>query len=655
MNVRDLIHQSFPFHFSINEELKILSVGKSLEKVFPDLKGSNFESYFKVERPLRAKPEYGSLQSLSRQIMIIRSQVQPLAFKFRGQTLEVEEGELFFLGSVWVKNVTELKNFGLVLNDFALSDPTTDILQLLQANQIASDDISDLNSHLQKSQQKFHSLFQNSNDAIFLHTPKGDILDSNIKAQILTGKPNAILKRMNVLDVFVVEENSTLDFSTNNRTEISLFDLEGNQVICDLAYNAIDDDGNVIIQSILRDITQQKSEQKALEKAKEMAESSAKAKQQFLANMSHEIRTPLNGVMGLTNLLSSTTLDETQKGYLDAIGKSSNTLMVVINDILDFSKIEAGKLNIASHHFDLRPTLHSVIQILQEKIDQKEIDFSLEVEDSIPDKLTGDPSRLSQIFFNIVGNSIKFTKNGSITVKAIPIKKDDLSVTVQFSVADTGIGIPVNKQATIFEAFTQADGEDNRIYEGTGLGLSIVKKLIELQKGSVSLSSVEGKGTTITFEIPFAINQTLKVKDKQKSCSYCDNFHCLQSRKILIAEDNPINQMVIKDVLKRVEVVPYLVNDGKEVLGILTQEDFDLLVLDMQMPIMDGYETLNRLKSNEGFSSLPVIALTANATEGEKERVLSLGAEEYLAKPFNPRDLYSKIAGLISTPCDWKK
>ncbi|GAB5556232.1 MAG: hypothetical protein SchgKO_04450 [Schleiferiaceae bacterium] len=639
--------------------MTVLSVGESLAKVFPELKGSNFESYFKVERPLRAKPNYKSLHSLSRQIMIIRSQVNPLTFKFRGQTVEVFEGELFFLGSIWVKNVTELKNFGLVLNDFALSDPTTDILQLLQANQIASDDISDLNSHLQKSQKKFHSLFQNSNDAIFLHTPKGDILDSNIKAQILTGKPNAVLKRMNVLDVFVVEENSRLDFSTNNRTEISLFDLEGNQVICDLAYNSIDDDGQIVIQSILRDITQQKQEQKDLEKAKEMAEASAKAKQQFLANMSHEIRTPLNGVMGLTNLLNSTELNEKQKNYLEAISKSSNTLMVVINDILDFSKIEAGKLNIASHHFELRETLNSVVQILQERIDQKEIDFSLDVESKIPNKLTGDPSRLSQILFNIIGNSIKFTKRGRIDVNVSILEKLDEKteekVNLQFSISDTGIGIPKDKQATIFEAFTQADGEDNRNYEGTGLGLSIVKKLIELQSGEVSLRSTEGKGTTIVFSIPFTVNNTIKKAAKSMECAHCDNYSCLGQKRILIAEDNPINQLVIKDVLKKVNAVPYLVNDGKEVMEILGDEHFDLLILDMQMPIMDGYETLDRLKTSKFYESLPVIALTANATQGEKDRVLKLGASEYLAKPFNPKDLYSKIAGLTEPVCDWQK
>ena len=396
-------------------------------------------------------------------------------------------------------------------------------------------------------------------------------------------------------------------------------------------------------------LLQLKATQQQLVIEKERAVKSEEFKQQFLANMSHEIRTPMNSILGLTNLLVNSPLNEQQQKHINVVKKASENLLVIINDILDLSKIEAGKMEFERINFVLKDSLDMVYQTLLFKTDEKELDFTLIVDDEIPKVIIGDPVRLNQILLNLTGNAIKFTEKGSIEISAKLGSKDDSNVTVIFFIRDTGIGISKDKMESVFEEFSQASSDTARKYGGTGLGLTISRQLVELQKGYIHAESELGKGTTFIFGITYGIGSLDALEQKQGKTSP-EQLKKLDGISILLVEDNDFNQMVAVDTLEETikNVKIDIAENGKIALEKIQQKMYDVVLMDLNMPEMGGIEATKLIRAfDKPLNLIPIMAMTANVTKDEMDKCVAAGMNDYITKPFQVEELLSKISSLI--------
>ncbi len=387
-----------------------------------------------------------------------------------------------------------------------------------------------------------------------------------------------------------------------------------------------------------------------LKKQKEIAELSDKLKEQFLANVSHEIRTPMNGILGMTHLLENTNPTHEQEEYIEAIRDSANNLMVIINDILDFSKINAGKVEFAQKEFSLRELIKGVLQILKVKADEKQTRIAVSIDYNIHDLLIGDPIRLSQILMNLLSNAVKFTDQGTIGIEVKQTGSEHGRCRIRLKISDTGIGIPENKLDRIFDSFEQAENNKQR-HEGTGLGLAIVKQLVELQGGHITVKSRLGKGSEFIVEMPFQVSATQASLQKETTTLPLHQTDCSHVR-ILIVEDNRINQLLVKNMLKQFGFIHFQTADnGRAALQLLEEQTFDIILMDIQMPDMDGYEATRAIRNRlpVEIRSIPIIALSADASETEKQRAREAGMDEYVVKPYTPEELFSTLERYVHT------
>lgn len=389
----------------------------------------------------------------------------------------------------------------------------------------------------------------------------------------------------------------------------------------------------------IQDVTKRVEHEKELIEAKETAEELGSLKQEFLANMSHEIRTPMSSIMGFARLLLSGKLPEKEYKYAELIYHAGENLLTIINDILDFSKMEAGKLTIESVAFNLQDILQQAHELHLERAKDKGLRLLLDVSKSVPKGMKGDSVRLSQILNNLLSNAIKFTNKGFVELSAdvITTRKQDLLV---LKIADSGIGIPADKVDKVFNSFEQGEGSITRKYGGTGLGLSITKTIVELMGGNIKVSSVDGEGTTFSVTIPLDAAKSIETNPENFDFNMPFNF---SNYKILLAEDNPNNQLLASAYLTKVNAKVDMANDGLEALEYLNRENYDIILMDIQMPRMDGISCANTIRANAEWNHIPIVALTAHALKEEKQKMLDAGMNGYLSKPFKPAELYKAI------------
>ena len=507
---------------------------------------------------------------------------------------------------------------------------------------------------------------------MFTISPAGKITDMNDACISITGKSREELIGTDFFDYFTEHVNAR---GAYQEVFAKGFIVDYPLVIKDHKLTDVllngsvykDDKGKVLgVVIVARDITEQKrietemmeakvfaevataiaeeAKNKA-ESARLIAENAVKAKQQFLSNMSHEIRTPMNAIIGFTKVILKTDLSAKQKEYLQAIKMSGDSLIVLINDILDLAKVDAGKMTFEQIPFKMALSISAMLHLFETKIQEKNLILIKEYDERIPDVLVGDPVRLHQVILNLVSNAVKFTTKGAITVSVRLLSEDDEKATIEFGVKDTGIGIDETKIDSIFETFRQATSGTSRLYGGTGLGLSIVKQLIEPQGGTVRVISKIGEGSTFSFTLSFMKTNAETEFDAESDEPDTE----IKNIKVLVVEDIALNQLLMKTLLDDFGFEREIAANGRIAIEKLSCASYDIILMDLQMPEMNGFETTEYIRKQLN-SKIPIIALTADVTTADLTKCKAVGMNDYIAKPVDERMLYSKIVGLVKKP-----
>ncbi|MEE4242621.1 MAG: response regulator [Desulfopila sp.] len=511
----------------------------------------------------------------------------------------------------------------------------------------------------QVSQQElqYRMLFEQSRDAITIVSASGRFLEANqafltmmecSKEDVLGMNPKDFWvdqkQRQNWLKL-LKEQRSVIDYQSRHITS------SGKVRDLTLTTNATTNrDGTTVYLTILRDITDKLEDERKLIAAKTEAEQANLAKSNFLANMSHEIRTPMNGIIGMTDIVLESSLNTNQRNYLKMVRSSADRLLDIINNILDFSKIEAGRLELEAIEFNIREKLTELTSLMAIKAQNNNVSLLLQISENIPQTIIGDPTRLMQILINLTNNAIKFSPNGEVTLKVKVLKTlPPAQIVLYFSVKDNGIGVPPEKQKTIFESFSQADASTTRQYGGTGLGLTISSQLCHLMNGEIGMKSEKNRGALFWFTASFIAPEKTQETGKQEHGriirSELTREEIFKDIRILLAEDDYINKTLATAILEKARFKVTAVSNGHEAVAEAARMPYDLILMDIQMPEMDGYEATRTIRQHEKETArhTPIIAMTAHAIKGDREKCLQAGMDDYVTKPINTTELYMAI------------
>ena len=514
------------------------------------------------------------------------------------------------------------------------------------------------NNELNATSKYTLSLIEASYDPLFVINLEGKITDINAATVRVTGINKEQLIDSLFTDYFTepdkAKESYENIFKNGFVTDFPLTIKD--HKLTDVLFNGATyrDENNTILGAVImtHDITKQKALERELIESKLFAESattiaieSVKSKQQFLSNMSHEIRTPMNAIIGFTKVILKTELNPKQKEYLTAIKMSCDSLIVLINDILDLAKVDAGKMTFEKIPFKLALSIKAMLHLFESKIQEKNLALTINYDANIPEILVGDPVRFHQIILNLVSNAVKFTNKGKIIVSVNLIAEDIHKVTIQFSIADTGIGIKDSKIEKIFQNFQQATSETSRLFGGTGLGLAIVKQLVEAQKGTIQVESELNKGSTFSFNLDFNKTNADTVLEPEIIELNTD----IKDIKILVVEDMELNQLLMKTILDDFGFKCEIAANGKIAIQKLQSKTFDIVLMDLQMPELNGFGATKYIR-NIMKLDIPIIALTADVTTVDIEKCKEVGMNDYISKPVDERLLYSKIISAIQKP-----
>ena len=520
-------------------------------------------------------------------------------------------------------------------------------------------DVTEQRDHLAavvRSEEKYHSIIENMNLGLLEVDKEDKILYANQSFCDMSGFEASEIVEKVATKLFIREEyaevikekmesrthgsSDAYEIATKNKRGEPKWWLVSAAPLFDSAGN---NDGSV---GIHLDITTQKEIEKELVKAKYQAEESSKVKELFLANMSHEIRTPMNGILGMARQLNKSNLRKNQQFQLDVMQSAAENLMVILNDILDFSKIEAGKLTIENVTFSMASCIKTASELLLPKAEEKGLALEVEMDPEIAPILSGDPFRIKQVLFNLVGNGIKFTEKGSVKIAANLLSNQGQAQIVQITVEDSGIGIEKKYLPNIFEKFTQEDRSTGRKFGGTGLGMSISKQLIELMGGEIKLESDKGIGTKVTFLLPLLISNQA-IESEQKANKPQVDYSSLEDKNILVAEDNEMNRLVIETTLAQFKTKLHFATNGKEAINLLIKKPMDLILMDIQMPEMDGIEATQYIRKKLK-SKIPIVALTANVLKNDMESYLKVGMNDTVSKPFGEDEIANTLLKWLS-------
>jgi PAS domain S-box-containing protein len=492
---------------------------------------------------------------------------------------------------------------------------------------------------LRSSEEKYRNLVDKMNEGIIVLNDKQIVTFANSKIHQLLEQKTCELIGSNFirfihkdsLEVFNKQQELRKQGSSESY-ELTLTNKTGDTVFVLSSPTSVFDEFNNFQGSyeIITDITKLKLYESLIIKEKEAAIAANEAKSEFLANMSHEIRTPFNGILGMLQLCQSTKLTEEQNEYINLALNSTRKLLNIINDILDLSRIEKGKQKLASGNFNLRLMMEDLVALFYPQLKGKNVTMHFMMDQSIPQTITSDETKVRQILFNLIGNSVKFTSQGTIIIQVDYINISNDTQRIIFTLSDTGCGISPSDFKKLFKPFSQIDGTSTRKYQGAGLGLSIVKRLIELLNGTICISSEIGTGTEIYFTIDVKTSSNLNGSRNRHTILLCP-LPKAANVKILLAEDETINQIAIKKFIEKIGWSVDIANNGHEALNLLSQKNYDIILMDIQMPLLDGVEATKIIRGNN--NKTPIIALTAHALVGDKEKFINIGMNDYISKP----------------------